>query len=186
MGRRLLSVALLLGALAALVGTVAMAATHRHGGAGARGGMMASATCRPPALAGSIVGVRQMGMDGGMMGGGMMGGGMMHLVADRSSVPAGTVSFVARNGGGVTHELVILPRRPGEAVGTRPVGADRRVSEAGALGEASRACGAGAGEGISAGAAGWVTIDLRPGRYELVCNLPGHYAGGMAAELDVE
>jgi uncharacterized cupredoxin-like copper-binding protein len=34
-------------------------------------------------------------------------------------------------------------------------------------------------------AASWVTLTLRLGRYELVCNLPGHYAIGMHAELDV-
>jgi uncharacterized cupredoxin-like copper-binding protein len=30
-----------------------------------------------------------------------------------------------------------------------------------------------------------VTLTLGPGSYELVCNLPGHYAAGMHAELDV-
>jgi uncharacterized cupredoxin-like copper-binding protein len=59
------------------------------------------------------------------------------------------------------------------------------VSEAGSLGEASRTCGAGAGEGIASGAAGWTTVTLRPGRYELLGNVPGHYAAGMYAELDV-
>ena len=50
---------------------------------------------------------------------------------------------------------------------------------------ASNECGAGAGEGIAPGDASWVTLALKPGRYELVCNLPGHYAAGMYAELDV-
>jgi len=30
-----------------------------------------------------------------------------------------------------------------------------------------------------------VTMVLKPGRYEVLCNLPGHYAAGMYAELDV-
>jgi len=181
MRRRLPYVALLVGALASLVGTVAVAAAHHRGGAAGQGGMVASTTCTAPALAGSIVGVRLMGMDGGMMG-----GGMMRLRADRTRVPAGSVSFVARNVGGATHELVILPLAPGQGVGGRPIGADRRVSEAGSLGEASRTCGAGAGGGIRAGATGWVAVSLLPGRYELVCNLPGHYGAGMYTELDVE
>lgn len=46
--------------------------------------------------------------------------------------------------------------------------------------------GAGEGAGIAAGSAGWVTLDVRPGRYELVCNLPGRYRAGMASELDLE
>jgi uncharacterized cupredoxin-like copper-binding protein len=32
---------------------------------------------------------------------------------------------------------------------------------------------------------GWVTVTLAPGRYELVCNLPGHYVSGMYGELTV-
>jgi uncharacterized cupredoxin-like copper-binding protein len=30
-----------------------------------------------------------------------------------------------------------------------------------------------------------VTITLAPGRYELICNLPGHYAAGDYTELTV-
>jgi hypothetical protein len=67
----------------------------------------------------------------------------------------------------------------------RPVGADGRVSEDGSLGEASRSCGAGVGSGVRAGSAGWVTVTLGPGRYELLCNVKDHYADGMWAELTV-
>jgi uncharacterized cupredoxin-like copper-binding protein len=28
-------------------------------------------------------------------------------------------------------------------------------------------------------------VDLKPGRYELICNMSGHYMGGMHARLDV-
>jgi uncharacterized cupredoxin-like copper-binding protein len=44
---------------------------------------------------------------------------------------------------------------------------------------------AGAGEDIAPGDASWVILALKPGRYEVVCNLPGHYAAGMYGELDV-
>ncbi len=139
---------------------------------------------------------------GWMMGGGypgMMGGEtypgssaaapgrwmrMMGVTADRSSVPAGTVSFRVYNAGSLVHELVVLPL-PAAGAGTRPVGSDGTVSEHGSLGEASATCAAGSGEGITAGADGWVTLHLAPGRYELICNLPGHYAMGMFTELDV-
>jgi uncharacterized cupredoxin-like copper-binding protein len=89
------------------------------------------------------------------------------------------------NQGVRTHELVVLPLSSGQATGARAVGADGQVDESGSLGETSRSCGAGAGNGIAAGATGWVTLTLKPGRYELVCNLPGHYAAGMYTELDV-
>lgn len=42
---------------------------------------------------------------------------------------------------------------------------------------------AGHGDGIAPGAVSWLTMTLRPGRYELVCNLPGHYAIGMHTGL---
>ena len=64
-------------------------------------------------------------------------------------------------------------------------GSQRCVDEAGSLGEASVPCGAGAGEGITSGAAGWVGVLLPPGRYELLCNLPNHYPDGMYAEASM-
>jgi len=45
-------------------------------------------------------------------------------------------------------------------------------------------CGADAGDGVLAGATAWTTINLPPGRYELLCNIAGHYGAGMYAELD--
>lgn len=183
-------VALLVAAVAGLVGSAAWAAT-RSGGHETWPRAMRASACAPTSLPGRVVRVRLMGMGngGGMMGGDdMMGGagGMLRLLADRASVPSGRVSFTAENLGNATHELVVLPLSAGQSAGQRVVGTGDRVDEAGSLGEASRSCGAGAGDGIRAGAAGWVTLDLKPGRYELVCNLKGHYRAGMYAELDVE
>ena len=31
----------------------------------------------------------------------------------------------------------------------------------------------------------WTTLTLNPGRYELLCNIAGHYGSGMYTELDV-
>jgi hypothetical protein len=59
------------------------------------------------------------------------------------------------------------------------------LAETGSLGEASDNCAANTGDGIAPGGASWTTVTLQPGRYELVCNVPGHYAAGMYAELDV-
>jgi uncharacterized cupredoxin-like copper-binding protein len=120
-----------------------------------------------------------------MMGGSAPRGVPMMLRASTSSVPAGAVSLVAANVGGRVHELVILPLAAGARAGQRTPGADGQVDETGSLGEASASCSAGTGEGIAPGAVGWVTVTLAPGRYELVCNLPNHYAAGMYQELDV-
>ncbi|MCK7627650.1 hypothetical protein MUU72_31920 [Streptomyces sp. RS10V-4] len=113
------------------------------------------------------------------------GMGMMWLRVAPNTVPAGVVSLRVVNDGTLPHEVVVLPLPPGKAAGNRVVGAGGTVSEAGSLGEASRTCGAGSGQGIAPGAIGWTTVRLPPGPYELVCNFPGHYAAGMHTELDV-
>ncbi len=164
--------------------------------------------CDAPALPGSVVDVTVSDMGGRMMGNGngngrgpggaMMAGpelggatvgrwpaGMMRLTASTSRVPAGTVSLRVVNRGTATHETVVLPLPTGQRAGQRAVGADGKVGEAGSLGEASRTCGAGEGGGIAPGEAGWVSLPLRPGHYELICNLPDHYTAGMFTELDV-
>ena len=112
-------------------------------------------------------------------------GAHMRLRAFPRQVPAGQVSLVAANVGWRPHELVVLPLAPGAVAGRRTPGRNGRISEAGALGEASRSCRAGTGEGIRAGTVGWTTLTLRPGRYELVCNLRNHYANGMYSTLVV-
>jgi uncharacterized cupredoxin-like copper-binding protein len=78
-----------------------------------------------------------------------------------------------------------VPLAAGQRPGTRTVGSDGKVDERDSLGEVSATCRAGEGDGIAAGSSGWVSLPLPVGRYELVCNLPGHYAAGMYAELDV-
>jgi uncharacterized cupredoxin-like copper-binding protein len=124
-------------------------------------------------------GMRPPSMEGGM------GAGAMRLLSDRATVQAGRVTFVATNTGTVSHELVILPLARGELAGSRPLGDDGTVNESASIGEASSSCAEGSGEGILPGALGWVTVTLRPGRYEIVCNLPGHYAAGMYAQITV-
>src|SRR5664280_1001766 len=129
-------------------------------------------------------------MPGGMMGGPMMSGhgaagAMMRVLVTPDAAAVGTVSLRVRNTGWMTHELVILPLSDGQAVGQRGVDGDGRVDETGSVGEVSRSCDAGAGDGLAAGSAGWTTLQLPAGRYELVCNLPGHYAAGMRALLIV-
>lgn len=149
-----------------------------------------SSTCGAPSLPGQTVDVTltDMGRGAGMMGGTGTGNGygpgMMSVLANPSTVSAGQVSFLVWNGGVMVHELVVLPLPSGGA-GSRTVGADGTVNEDGSLGEASATCAEGTGEGIAPGSIGWVTLDLPAGRYELVCNLPGHYAAGMFTELDV-
>ena len=157
--------------------------------AAATGGFRSTGTapngeCSAPGLSGTVVNVHLVDMGGRMMMGGW-GGGMMRVLTSRARVSAGTVSFRVVNTGSLVHELVVLPLTGTQRVGERAVGADGRVDETGSVGEASKTCGAGAGDGINPGAIGWVTLTLAPGNYELVCNLPGHYGAGMYAFLAV-
>ena len=134
---------------------------------------------------------------GGMMGPGMMGPhgpwpnspgmgmGMMRLTANPTSVPAGQVSLRVANNGMLAHEVMVMPLGPGQNPGQRPIGNNWEVDEAGSLGEAAQTCGAGQGDGIAPGTMGWTTLTLNPGRYELLCNIAGHYGSGMYTELDV-
>jgi uncharacterized cupredoxin-like copper-binding protein len=112
-------------------------------------------------------------------------GARMTLTASPTTVRAGQVMLVLHNAGWRVHELVVLPLADGAAVGSRVSDADGQVDEASSLGEASNDCADGSGEGVESGSAGWVTLTLAPGRYELVCNLENHYADGMRVELDV-
>jgi uncharacterized cupredoxin-like copper-binding protein len=152
-------------------------------------------SCSTPRLPGIVLkvalsnmGGSMMGTSTGMMSGGSDGGmsrGAMRLSIDQALISHGAVSFFATNDGSISHELVVLPLSDSQTVGTRRLAGDRKVDEAGSLGEASSTCGAGAGEGIAPGASSWVTLKLAPGRYEVVCNLPGHYSAGMYSELTV-
>jgi uncharacterized cupredoxin-like copper-binding protein len=149
-------------------------------------GFLSRIRCVAPNLPGPVVSVSLTNMGGPMMGRphGMMDGAM-RMTADRSAVAHGMVSFLVTNGGTINHELVILPLPKDQIPGTRPTGGDAKIDESGSLGEASNTCADGAGQGILPGASGWVTVTLPPGRYELVCNLPGHYAAGMNTQLTV-
>lgn len=158
-------------------------------GAGGRAGMlgpMSRGDASVPELPGTVVHAVVGDMGGPMMrGNGGRSADSMVLRLDQTAVPRGTVSFVVTNPGSKYHELVVLPLDGQQRAGSRVVGSDRRVDEAGSLGEVADSAGGSGDKGIAPGATGWVTLDLPAGRYELACNLPGHYAAGMYAEITV-
>ena len=144
-----------------------------------------SGQCSAPTLPGSPINVALTDMGGGMgMSGGNVGG-MMRIQSDTAHVRAGAIALRVANTGSLVHELIVLPLAPNQRVGSRPVGNDGRVDETGSVAEVSRTCGPGAGDGINPGALSWSTVQLQPGRYELLCNLAGHYRSGMYTELTV-
>jgi uncharacterized cupredoxin-like copper-binding protein len=94
-------------------------------------------------------------------------------------VPAGTVSFLVRNQGPTTHEVIVvrtdlapdkLPLQPdGLTVDEEKRGVDF-LEEV---------------EGLDIDDRETLILDLAPGRYVLYCNLEGHYLGGMYEALTV-
>jgi uncharacterized cupredoxin-like copper-binding protein len=89
------------------------------------------------------------------------------------SVPAGLVTFTAKNTGEKEHEMVVL--KTDEAADALTV-TDDRVSEDASVGEVSE---------TPAGKTGTLTVDLEPGSYVLVCNIEKHYSRHMYAAFTV-
>ena len=93
-------------------------------------------------------------------------------------IPAGSVTLRVRNLGPDTHELLLvrddgkaLPLRPDDLTIDEDAVKPRTVSEL---------------EDDHPGTHRVWKLQLAPGRYELVCNMSGHYLGGMHARLVVQ
>ena len=94
------------------------------------------------------------------------------------SASAGKLVITAPNVGKVPHELVLL--KTDKDPGSFPV-EDGRMDEEGPGVEAVGEIGE-----TKAGETGKHTFDLEPGRYAMVCNITGHYSGGMWGSLVVK
>jgi FtsP/CotA-like multicopper oxidase with cupredoxin domain len=112
---------------------------------------------------------------GGEHGGGEHGGaavkadvnttlGDMWVKADKTTVKAGKVTFSVKNTGATMHGLAIAPA---------PVNAEDESTFVAK------------GEDLAAGASGTLTADLKPGSYELICYIPGHYMAGQKLAFEV-
>jgi uncharacterized cupredoxin-like copper-binding protein len=89
--------------------------------------------------------------------------GEMYARPDASSISAGKVTFVAHNSGRMIHELMV-ERSPIKLDGPG------RPNEDAAIGMI---------EDMTPGTTGRMTLKLKPGTYELFCNVTGHYAAGQ-------
>lgn len=92
------------------------------------------------------------------------------------TVKAGTINFEAHNDGAVEHEFVLL-KNDADPASLEVV--DNKIDE--------EADGAGPGEvaAVAVGDTKTEAIDLAPGTYIYVCNLPSHYEQGMHGRLIV-
>jgi FtsP/CotA-like multicopper oxidase with cupredoxin domain len=94
--------------------------------------------------------------------------GEMWIKADHPTVKAGRVTFGVRNAGATMH---------GFAIAAAPVKAP-----GGMVDERSFLA---AGEHLDPGQSEAVSVTLKPGRYELICHMAGHYAAGQKMPFTV-
>jgi uncharacterized cupredoxin-like copper-binding protein len=106
------------------------------------------------------------------------GTGKMAIAVDQASIKAGRVTFVVKNDAiGEKHEFVVLKlAKPGAALPYDPAKDKVIESKAKKLGEV---------EDVAPGDTKNLMLDLKPGSYQLICNIKGHYMAGMSALLTV-
>jgi uncharacterized cupredoxin-like copper-binding protein len=100
-----------------------------------------------------------------------------HIRVSPARVHAGAVRLLLHNRGPDTHELLIV-RSPSANL---PLRSDGLTINEAALDSAT----VGVIEGKGPGTVEELLVHLKPGRYELFCNMAGHYLGGMRASLVV-
>ncbi len=102
-------------------------------------------------------------------------GGKLFLRPSVEKVAAGTTTFAIKNTGAMPHEFVALK------TDTAPDALE--VTDSGTAKEDGRVAGT---EPISPGSdVTYVTLDLEPGKYVLLCNVTGHYGLGQYAAFEV-
>lgn len=99
-------------------------------------------------------------------------------VAVANTIKAGKVTFTITNAGTVPHELLVFKSDLDEAA--YPKDTDGDIIEDGPgidlLSD---------GDNIDPGASQMRTVDLTPGKYLFVCNIPGHFKSGMFTTVTV-
>jgi len=102
----------------------------------------------------------------------------MRISLDHATVTAGRVTFRAMNRSkNLIHEVIVVrvdPKKPGLPYDEKKTEViENKIQHLGEISE------------LKPGAAGAITLSLKPGSYVLICNQPGHYKAGMVANLSV-
>lgn len=104
----------------------------------------------------------------------------MSINLSTHTVPADNVTFDITNNGPSLHELVVL--KTDIALGQLP----RDPAEKGKVQEEGKGIiHVGEDGNIPANTSPTLTLNLKPGTYQVICNLPGHYVDGMYTNLTV-
>lgn len=101
--------------------------------------------------------------------------GPFQISAAQASAPADGVTFVANNTGTIVHNLRVIKT---------DLAPEALPQAAGAVDETQVDVRAATAD-IDPGASEEATADLEAGAYVLICNFPGHYAGGMHTAFTV-
>jgi uncharacterized cupredoxin-like copper-binding protein len=102
----------------------------------------------------------------------------MGLKLSKDHAKAGNVTFEVKNSSKETvHEMVVIPYPTDGKVPYSDKDSKFDEDAAGHLGEVSE---------LEPGKSGSVTLDLKPGKYILSCNVATHYANGMWAVFTVK
>jgi len=99
------------------------------------------------------------------------------IVMSRERVSSGNVDLSIANLGPVNHEFILVRSQ----TGVLPMRADGVTVDEDALAKSTIAT-------LEPGPPGEtrkLRVDLTPGHYEIICNMAGHFLGGMHAELTV-
>jgi uncharacterized cupredoxin-like copper-binding protein len=91
-------------------------------------------------------------------------------------IRAGTVDLVVRNQGPDAHELIVV-----RAMKSLPMRSDGVTADEDAFEKIT----VGALEPGRPGQTRHLHVTLKPGHYVLICNMSGHYLGGMRTPVDV-
>lgn len=97
------------------------------------------------------------------------------ITLSAKEVGAGTATFLVRNRGGSAHDFIVLRTdlAPDKLTVDQQTQKAREDGRAGGLQE------------LGPGKTGQLKLDLAPGHYVLICNVPTHYGLGMRTELTV-
>ncbi len=108
-----------------------------------------------------------------------LSGATMGVKLSAATAKAGWVTFVVTNDSKETiHEMLIFPV-PADGQQIPYDAGEARLDEekGGDLGEVSE---------LDPGKSGELKLELKPGKYALICNIAGHYMAGMWTVLTVE
>lgn len=104
---------------------------------------------------------------------------MLGVKSDVATVAAGTVTFEVTNASkDIVHEMILSPA-PADGKMLPYLADQYKVDEdaAGHLGEVSE---------LDPAKKGALTVDLKPGKYILFCDIPAHFMNGMWTEITVQ